>query len=742
MPTNGWPGSKMDSEFKPEHFTVAAKLFQELGERLVGSPAMALAELAKNAYDADAYHVEIQLRPEGRNEIVVRDSGHGMTREEFTRYWMRLGTRHKEVERESEYLGRPMSGSKGVGRIAAELLSHKLSLVTISHERQDEAVEATLDWDKALEKDELVQVTVQIRTRSPEPGEGVGTTIRLEGLKHDWPVEEVHELAKQIWRLQPPFRRQHGMGKPPMPSQIPPLPPARRAPEVRPKSTQVKKSSNVAFRRPEDFTIYFSATDKEALKEFNEILQILKRSYTAEIKGTIINGVPQISIEFEDQEPKVAKFTTLASSGPGIIKLAKFKIRVYELQGKQGKGVPVSEIREHLREYGGVQIYDNGFRLPYYGSAENDWLRITEDHARRLSKSELLPPEFQLPLGMHFMPTYYKVVGSVEISTANEPNLKISITRDRLADSPAFEALRSALRASIHWYGMLRTQFEEKGPGLKAVNTRVAMQSVRATLQELENRIKPEVYDALDKASRDAVKAARDREKAFTRQIALLSGLATAGVATIAYHNEVERQIGQIETLVAAHPRMPADVKTELLSWANRARDLRKVFSHLTHRENLEAETELLANGVLEDVEDQLSFVVSGVRIRREVPKGSLLARASYVEWTSILQLLLGSAAEAARNSGRPEVSVELVSSESRRGLVISSAIPPGEAETTPEGFDEFTENLTNPSKTGVAIVRSITAHRGWRFEETNDASAAIRKFTITWRAKDEKEEE
>ena len=40
-------------------FTVDAELLRELGERLVGRPHIALAELIKNSYDADATKVEI-----------------------------------------------------------------------------------------------------------------------------------------------------------------------------------------------------------------------------------------------------------------------------------------------------------------------------------------------------------------------------------------------------------------------------------------------------------------------------------------------------------------------------------------------------------------------------------------------------------------------------------------------------------------------------------------------------------
>src|SRR5438067_13661833 len=168
MAEGGWKSKKS------EHFRVSAKLFQELGERLVGSPAMALAELAKNGYDADAYHVEIQLQPEGRDEIVVRDSGYGMTRDEFMAYWMRLGTRHKEEQRTSAYLGRTVSGSKGVGRIAAELLSRELRITSISAEEEADVVEARLNWEEALQEEDLIDVVVEVRTRERTKDDAIG----------------------------------------------------------------------------------------------------------------------------------------------------------------------------------------------------------------------------------------------------------------------------------------------------------------------------------------------------------------------------------------------------------------------------------------------------------------------------------------------------------------------------------------------------------------------------------------
>lgn len=65
---------------KTAHFHISAALFEELGERLVSKPEIALAELIKNSYDADASYCEVQI---GDHAIVVSDDGHGLTEEEF-----------------------------------------------------------------------------------------------------------------------------------------------------------------------------------------------------------------------------------------------------------------------------------------------------------------------------------------------------------------------------------------------------------------------------------------------------------------------------------------------------------------------------------------------------------------------------------------------------------------------------------------------------------------------------------
>ena len=81
-------------------FSVDSSLLFQLGEQLVAKSSVALGELIKNAYDADATQVSVQLievgDPEKPGEIFIEDNGHGMTFEEIRDGWMRIATTVKK----------------------------------------------------------------------------------------------------------------------------------------------------------------------------------------------------------------------------------------------------------------------------------------------------------------------------------------------------------------------------------------------------------------------------------------------------------------------------------------------------------------------------------------------------------------------------------------------------------------------------------------------------------------------
>ena len=118
-----------DQSTKPKtaKFSVDASLLEELGERLVAAPEVALTELIKNSYDADANDCTLTIK---ENSIVIEDDGNGMTEQEFLDFWMVIGTRSKVRKSTSRKFKRKVSGSTGIGRFAVRFLGAHLHLST------------------------------------------------------------------------------------------------------------------------------------------------------------------------------------------------------------------------------------------------------------------------------------------------------------------------------------------------------------------------------------------------------------------------------------------------------------------------------------------------------------------------------------------------------------------------------------------------------------------------------------
>ena len=177
-------------------FDVDAALLVELGERLVARRSIALAELVKNAYDADATEVTVSFQNvAGKNgEIVVTDNGSGMTLETMKHGWMRIATTDAVANSLSKRFGRRKTGAKGVGRFACRRLASRLLLESISEGQEGlERIKATFDWNSFGAGMNLSAITVNVTRESVSENSPLGTTLRFTGLTDRW---EEHDLGR------------------------------------------------------------------------------------------------------------------------------------------------------------------------------------------------------------------------------------------------------------------------------------------------------------------------------------------------------------------------------------------------------------------------------------------------------------------------------------------------------------------------------------------------------------------
>jgi len=134
---------------------------RELGERLVKQPEVALLELVKNAYDADAKTCEITHEPP--RQIVVADDGRGMTLDEFKTGWMRIGTSAKEGDQLTRRYQRIITGEKGIGRFAVRFLGRALQLRSVAFDKARgvrTTLTAAFNWPEFDRNEDLGRVKV------------------------------------------------------------------------------------------------------------------------------------------------------------------------------------------------------------------------------------------------------------------------------------------------------------------------------------------------------------------------------------------------------------------------------------------------------------------------------------------------------------------------------------------------------------------------------------------------------
>lgn len=200
----------MDRDDNNLHFEPSAYLQRLLGRELISTEYIAIAELVKNAYDADAREVIVELRHISPQKLIISDDGLGMSLKEFKRLWMMPGYSEKsETDRTGE---RPFLGEKGIGRFAADRLAQNLTVVTKKYQDSD-ALLVEFDWDAFDDRGKKMEdVPIPyfrkidfnlVKGRS-------GTRLEMQRLRKTWDRKSWRQLRKELKNLVTPFRKLRG----------------------------------------------------------------------------------------------------------------------------------------------------------------------------------------------------------------------------------------------------------------------------------------------------------------------------------------------------------------------------------------------------------------------------------------------------------------------------------------------------------------------------------------------------
>ena len=219
--------NKNSQPFKPY-----ARLMNIIGDQLITDKKVAVIEVVKNCYDADAENVQVRffnmnnygktyLTEKEQPYIEIEDDGDGMSLKTITDIWLRPATPSK-LDKKKQKLnktnkGRIIQGEKGIGRFAIHKLGEKIELFTKA--AGDEEIKLEMDFTEFNpEKADLfnqapseyklleeVHNSWYVNNPPEEIKNEKGTLIRIYNLRENWKENDFEELYKSIQRLIPPI---------------------------------------------------------------------------------------------------------------------------------------------------------------------------------------------------------------------------------------------------------------------------------------------------------------------------------------------------------------------------------------------------------------------------------------------------------------------------------------------------------------------------------------------------------
>jgi len=422
-----------------------------LGEQLIKDEQVALIELIKNCYDADATKVTVNFSASNEADeqsaptrITITDNGQGMTERTLREDWLNPATPGKlERKRRNPRTdkGRIIQGEKGIGRFALFKLGSRVRVITRSEEVGseyiidydlsflDEAAE-TVSEDSYRQPRYLDEIEVKLIERLPEVftgerqdglGSTHGTQLVIEGLRSVWRDEDMRKSFIGVEGLQPIVLPessgfQDGIGQSRYPDfEISFLKDGIPLPYQRERGEDLERlfADRAVFDvrgnfsdEKEEFTLDISGEKqlKQAVSLFDTVLEGLRpyRDYfiggesakgTKEAGAHPISGIACGSFEF--------RFF--------IFDLNAFPQSDYYLDLDERR-----QIKDHR-----VYLYRDGIRVLPYGDPTDDWLQLdvtrgTQGASRALSNDQ--------------------IVGFVYISQRNNPSLQDKTNREGLLE--------------------------------------------------------------------------------------------------------------------------------------------------------------------------------------------------------------------------------------------------------------------------------------------------------------------
>ncbi|EIL2922203.1 ATP-binding protein, partial [Campylobacter coli] len=420
------------------------------------NPYAAVVELIKNSYDADSEIVIVSI--ELTNEYVydkkqkflkftIEDDGEGMSLETIKNTWMVPATSYKVNKQYSSKKKRVVQGKKGIGRYASAILGDFLRITTTDLNGMTSIIE--IDWKQFDDGKFLDEINIPYECNRTNLKSGTKIEIYSS-------IEVYYDEIKQQYQDKINWNKDQNK---------------LLFKELRKLLVPTNKSN-------ETFEIIFlnNGLDKLDIDDKNEKIEPfpLLDFYEYRIKGKISsNGKGLLFYEnknFENSNEKI-ELDLRNTCGNIEVDLMVFDLDpdviqnlVNKQKDKEEKQLGKSEFKALIKQYSGVGIYRNLFRIRPYGDYDFDWLGL---NARRVNS-----PTMSISTN--------QIAGFVSIESENKSNLIEKSDREGLKENENYDNLKKILLEVLSEVEKRRYEFRKN-----TKRGRVVANNIKDTIRDV-----------------------------------------------------------------------------------------------------------------------------------------------------------------------------------------------------------------------------------------------------------------
>lgn len=531
--TNLTPPEQTSNE---PHFKTRARLLYQLGEQLIKSESIALLELVKNSYDADASSCNVYIaKPDDKDKgsITIKDDGFGMNKNILETIWLEVGTDNKSTKKQENYrtpkYHRIPLGEKGIGRFGVHRLGRKIELVT----KMDGCKECilTIDWD-AIDKSKYIEeipITLEER-EAKEFKQKTGTKITITKLCNNWIRGTLRDVARSINTLNSPF--------------------------------ESEGSFSVSFETDNDWL--------DGLLKYDDIKNKNLYKFSLKIKGNQITDfsydftpykdlkeVAPRHVSYEEFAP-LSRMLKVVDKHEKEIDISKYNIGEISMEGilfdldskilSLGLSSGKKDLQEYLAANGGIRVFRDNMRIWDYGEVDNDWLDLD---AKRVNR-----PSFKLSNRL--------ILAAVYLDSEQSKDLIEKANREGFVDNDAYKEFKDACSFAIEKIEFYRNQ--DKGKIRKAYNYAKISREIPVldSIEEVKDLVKNK-FEKTDKATAQKLYIKLDRiSEDYTRITDNLIKSAGAGLNLIAVLHQIEKIIKNLKSSIHSPQSVAQHIENDI----------------------------------------------------------------------------------------------------------------------------------------------------------------------------------